>query len=387
MGWGNYWGSFKDWALDQVWPVAYKEFVHMMNDPSTLRIAILLPILQLALFGYAINLDVSNIKTVILDQDRQPEAHRLQERLVNTSYFRIMGQAYSKQAVMDALRQGKAQVGIVIPPNYSKSVAMGKPAKFQVLIDGSQSATATQVLAAATQLGGVIAQEATINDQPGLKSLVQPRVEAEPYVMYNPSLNTAFFTVPGLLGLVLLNVTLFLTTFSLVKERETGTMDQLFVTPLEPSGLLVGKMAPYVVLSMFDFNLVVLAMIVIFKVPIKGSLWMVEFCALLFLVSVLGLGLLISSRSKTQVSAAQTAGLVVMPSILLSGFVFSIDAMPPLMQAVSYIIPTTYFITCIRAIVLRGAGFMDLLQPMGMLIFIGGVIMMASIQSFKRRLS
>jgi ABC-type multidrug transport system permease subunit len=375
-----------NWFWNQVRPVAYKEFIHMLNDPSTMRIAIILPLLQIVLFGYAINMDVENVPTVVFNEDLRPAATQLLQGLENTRYFKIKDTVYSRDAVLNAIRTGKAQVGIIIPPNYSDNVALGQKASFQVLIDGSESNTATQALSVVNQYGAVVSRVITEDQSVGSLPVEQP-VETVPYVLYNPDLKTTFLTIPGLLGIVLNNVVLFLTIFSLAREREQGTMDQLLVTPLRPSGLVVGKMFPYVMLGFLDFNLVLVVMILIFKVPVAGSILLLEFCAFLFLLSVLGLGLLISARSTNQMQAAQVSQLVVLPSILLSGFVFSIHAMPQVIQFVSYSLPMTYFIMILRAIILRGAGFMDLLFPMMMLTLLGAAILLASIITFKRRMS
>jgi len=374
------------WLTTQVKPVAYKEFVHMFNDQSTLRIAIFLPLIQLTIFGYAINMDVENIPIVVLNQDNRTASYQLVDKLINTHYFKLKRYVHSKNDLMASIRKGDSQIGVVIPPDYSDNIALGRKATYQVLIDGSDSNMATQSLSTVIQLGDVISRQELAKEKIGSVTLEQ-RVEAMPFMLYNPALKTNYFTVPGLLGVVLLNVTLFLTTFSLVKEREQGTMDQLLVTPLRPSGLMVGKMIPYVLLGMFDLNLVILAMVLFFKVPISGSLLLLEFCALLFLTSVLGLGLLVSGRTQSQAESAQVAGLVVLPSILLSGFIFSIPAMPKIIQLVSYSLPMTYFIKCLRGIILRGAGFFDLLFPMTMMFVIGMAILITSIVSFRRRLS
>jgi len=371
------------WFWNQVRPVAYKEFIHMMNDSSTMRIAILLPLIQITLFGFAINMDVKDLPVVVLNEDKQAAATRLIAAMENTTYFKVVSVADNKQQVLDRIREGTAKVGLIIPPHYSQHLATGQTSPFQVLIDGSESNTATQALATVNQLGPVLMQEYT--PQTGVTSTL--KIEPKPFMLYNPDLKTTFLTMPGLLGVVLLNVILFLTTFSLAKEREKGTMDQLLVTPLRPSGLIVGKIFPYVVLGFFDFNLVLFAMVFVFGVPIRGSLWLLEFSAFLFLLSILGIGLLVSSRSTNQMQAAQVSQLVVLPSIMLSGFVFSVQAMPPVMQLISYSIPMTYFIQVLRAIIIRGATFQDLLHPLFMLALLGCIILGASIVSFRRRLS
>lgn len=374
-----------NWIWLQVRPVAYKEFIHMFNDSSTMRIAIMLPLMQITIFGFAINLDVRDIPTIVFNEDQRPAATRLLESLENTTYFDVTDMAYSKDEVLQAIRKGTHRVGVVIPPDYSDSIALRRKASFQVLIDGSESNTATQALAVVNQIGNVLTQEVLVREMVG-NAPSEPRIESVPFVLFNPDLKTTFLTIPGLLGIVLLNVTLFLTIFSLAREREKGTMDQLLVTPLRPSGLVVGKMFPYVLLGFLDFNLVLLAMVTIFHVPVRGSILLLEFAAFLFLSSVLGLGLLISARSTNQMQAAQVSQLVVLPSILLSGFVFSIQAMPKAIQVISYLLPMTYFIQILRGIILRGATFQDLLFPMAMLVILGGIILAASIISFKRRM-
>lgn len=374
------------WFWHQVRPVAYKEVIHMLNDATTMRIAIILPLLQITIFGYAINMDVEDLPTVVYNEDQRPAATELIQTLENTTYFKVSQHVYSKDAALKAIRKGDARVGIVIPPDYSDDLILGRPATFQVLIDGSDSNVANQALAVVNQVGSVLSQQVLQKAGTGI-TRHDVKVDVKPFVLYNPALKTTFLTIPGLLGIVLLNVTLFLTTFSLAREREQGTMDQLLVTPLKPSGLLVGKMLPYVFLGFLDFNLVLLAMMVLFQVPVRGNLLLLEFSAFLFLFSVLGLGLLISSRSTSQMQAAQVSQLVVLPSILLSGFVFSIQAMPQIMQFISYCIPMTYFIAVLRAVILRGATFEDLLFPVGMLLLLGLLILGISILSFRRRLS
>lgn len=378
--------DLKDWVLYQVWPVAFKEVIHILNDPTTLRIAILLPLIQIFIFGFAINMDVKNLETVVFNEDRRPASYQVIQGLENTSYFKVMNTVYSKQAVLNTIRKGKAKVGLVIPPDYSDKLAFGKTATFQVLIDGSESNTATQALSTVSLYGGVLTEIETKKHQAGSIAPPSP-IDVRPFLLYNPDLKTTFLTIPGLLGIVLLNVTLFLTTFSLAKEREQGTMDQLLVTPLEPSGLIVGKISPYVVLGFLDFNLVLAVMTFCFQVPIRGSVLLLEIAALLFLLSVLGMGLLISARSATQMQAAQVAQLVVLPSIMLSGFVFSIQAMPHWVQPLSYAMPMTYFIQVLRGVILRGATAMDLFHQLMMLLILGGAILWVSVISFKRRMS
>jgi ABC-type multidrug transport system permease subunit len=376
------------WLWNQVRPVAFKEYIHMLNDPTTLRIAILLPIIQTIMFGFAINMDVENVPTVIYNQDGRPASFELVKGLENTTYFEVQSDVHTKEAVLSSIRRGDAKIGVVIPPDYSDNLNAGRPATFQVLIDGSESNTATQTLAVANQYASAVSAAVDNAKKVASQSIDGgPAVSAATHVLYNPDLETTVFTIPGLLGVVLMNTTLFLTLLALVKEREYGTLDQLLVTPLTPSGLVVGKIIPYIFLGFFDFNLVIAAMLFLFGVPIAGNVLLLEACALLFLMSMLGVGLLISARSESQMQAAQVAQLVVLPSILMSGFVFSIDSMPPAMQFISKMMPLTYFLQVLRGIILRGATLHDLIFPIGMLTVIGVGILSISIISFKRQMN
>lgn len=372
------------WWKRQVIPVASKEFIHLVNDPTTIRLAILLPILQLVIFGFAINMEVKDIYTAVFNEDLRPSSYQLLDSFRNTTYFKIKREVFSKQDLLHEIRKGTVKVGIHIPPNYSDNILAGRQASFQVLIDGSDSNTANQGMGAAVQLGTVLSQKKS-EESGMISSTPTTQIESIPYLLYNPDLKTTFLIIPALLAVILMIVTMMLTTFSIVKEKEQGTMDQLLVTPLRPAGLIVGKIIPYVLLGFVDFNFVLAVMVLLFHVPIRGSLLILEFSAVLFLLSVLGLGLFISSFSSNQAQAGQIAQMMAMPALLLSGFMFQIQAEPPLIQVISYLLPTTYFIEILRGVIVRGATLEDMVLPMILLAVLGIIILGISIITFRKQ--
>ena len=377
--------SFFTWCRRQVMPVASKEVVHLLNDSATLRMAVLLPAMQLLIFGFAINMEVSHIPTAVFNEDLRSPSYQLLDAFRSTTYFKIRKQVFSKDALLTSIRKGEVKVGIDIPPDYTDNIRNGRKASFQVLIDGSDSNTANQGMSASTQLGTVISQKIQARRAEGVTTADLNQVNAVPHLLYNPDLKTTFLIIPALLAVVLMMVTLMLTTFSIVKEKEQGTMDQLMVTPLRPAGLIVGKILPYIALGILDFNFVMAVMIFIFHVPVQGSLWLLEVSAMIFLMSVLGLGLIVSSFTSNQAQAGQVAQMMAMPSLLLSGFMFPIETEPPPIQVLSYMLPTTYFIEILRGVIVRGATVTEMLKPLGLMSFISMSILFISIVTFRKR--
>lgn len=372
------------WLKRQVLPVARKEVIHMLNDPATLRMAIILPVLQLLIFGFAINMDIHDIPTALYNEDARSASFKLVEALKNTTTFDIDKEFLSKEEMISSIRRGESKIGIAIPANYTSDIVNGRPADFQVLIDGSDSNVASQGLNATVQLGTVLSQQIESQNSPVAFNDKQP-INAVPHILYNPDLKTTFLIIPGLLGIVLLIVTVMLTSFSIVKEREQGTMDQLLVTPLQASGLMVGKILPYIILVMIDFNFILLVMVYVFGVPIRGDLWVLELAGLIFLMAVLGIGLFVSSFSSNQAQAAQIAQLTAFPSILLSGFVFQIESEPAFIKPFSYMLPVTYIVEISRGVIIRGASFSEMFRPLFILTLLSAFILLISIFIFKKR--
>jgi ABC-type multidrug transport system permease subunit len=356
--------------------VLYKEVIHVVHDRITLILALLLPMVQLLLFGWAINTRVEHIGTAYFDEDHGVAAVQVLDAMRSSDEFDLVYTATSRDDLRARIVSGRVRVAIDIPPNFTADLRSGRQAQLQVLIDGSDSSIAQEALAAATGIG----QAVSVAMHPGAVQLIDVR----PRMLFNPSLRSANFLVPGLIGVIMQLITIFLTALSIVGERERGTLDQLLVTPIGTTGLMLGKIAPYAVIGFVDFLAVLGAMRFVFGVPIAGSVWLLLLLAAGFLVASLGLGLLISSVARTQAQAMLMSFGVMLPSILLSGFFFERDAMPLLMQWVGYAIPLTYFLEILRGIVLRGETFSALWPSAAAMLALGtALIVIASVRFAK----
>ena len=372
-----------------------KEFAHIRREPITLFFMFVIPILQTLIFGYAIRLDIEDIPTAVYDLDGGAQSSDLVEAFANTRTFRIVERAYDEESFQQALRSGRAKVGLRIPPNYTARLVHGEQVQVQVLIDGSESQTATAALNAANLLGvsksiaiarslADVLPRVPARDPVGRAALP---IEMRPRLLYNPNLESSHFFVPGLVGLILQLVTLFLTAFAVARERELGTLEQLFVTPVGRSGLLLGKLGPYAVLGFVEMLLILTVMVYVFRVPIHGSIPLLLGLAGLFLVCSLGLGLLVSTLARTQLQAMQFAFLVMLPSVLLSGFMFPRDQMPFVIYLLTFAIPVTYFLQILRGIVLRGSQFHDLIPSVAGLTICCLAILGLSVRRFRKYLT
>ncbi|HEX7126105.1 MAG TPA: ABC transporter permease [Thermodesulfobacteriota bacterium] len=374
-------GGWREW-LAGLRAVLYKEFIHLRRDPATLRIALLIPLMQMFLFGYAVDMNVEDVPTVVYDLDQRRESRDLVRMFENTSYFRVVGEVDSEAALTRALVSGRARVGLRIPPDFSASLAAGRPVQVQVLIDGSDSTVANQALNVSMSLG---LQEALRRSQAAAGAEAPP-FEIRPRLLFNPDARSTHFIVPGLVGIILQNTTVLLTALAIVRERERGTLEQVLVTPVRPLALMLGKLLPYAVLGFAETLAVLAVMRGVFGVPIVGSLVLLLVVSWIFLVCALGLGLLISNVSDNQAQAIQLAFLVILPSILLSGYVFPRDSIPPFLAWTSYLIPVTYFIEVLRGVILRGAGVAELWPQAAALIVFGAVLIGLSASRFRKRL-
>lgn len=381
--------------LRGLWAILVKEFVHIRRQPTTLFFMFLVPILQTIIFGYAIKTQVENIPTAVLNLDGRTPSQSFIESLRNTRRFSITERAYDEVSLDQKLRSGKAHVGVIIPPDFSERLLLGEQTTVQFLIDGSDSQVATTALNSAKLLGQALSIE--IAKQKGESLQLAPSrnesgqavlpIEVRPRLLYNPDLKSANFFVPGLVGIVLQLVTLFLTAFAIVRERELGTLEQLFVTPVGRSGLMIGKLIPYAVIGFVEVLLMLAVMVYIFGVPIHGNVGSLLLLALLFTICSLGLGLFISTIARSQLEAFQFAFIIMLPSILLSGFVFPRAEMPLPIYWISFLLPATYFIDILRGLVLRGASLSDLAPSIAGLAICCVVVLVASILRFRKRLS
>jgi ABC-2 type transport system permease protein len=382
----NLWQDLSNFWQREVKPVLMKEWVHILNDPTTLRIAVIIPLFQLLIFGFAINNEVRNVPTYIFDQDRSQASSEFVEDMQATTYFKIKKYVSSKNELMDSLVANKAQVGVVIPYDYSRNLNRGRLASVQVLVDGSDSTVANQAQAALQQLGANISRQVVNSKKQGSLAKEALPLEIRPRYLFNPNLETPFFIMPALLGIIVFLVVSFLCCLSIVREKERGTLEQLLVTPLSPLGLMTGKVIPYIGIGFFDFNLSLFFMYVVFGIPVRGSLILLEVAIIIFMFSALGISLIISTVADNQAQAAQLTQMSLLPSIFLSGYVFPFDSMPVVFRVIGYLLPVTHFVRISRGIILRGAEFHHLMWPLAILLVYGVVIFGISVKIFRKEI-
>jgi ABC-2 type transport system permease protein len=352
--------------------ILYKEFIVVLRDPMTLFFMLFPPLIEMIAFGYALDNDVKHMALVVFNEDRTEESRRLIDRFVNTETFRVVAEVQSVAEVSAFIRRGKAFAGLQIPPNFTRNLRAGRNAQIQVLIDGSNSTTALQALNTAL---AVTLRESLMRLFPQRESTDLP-VELRPQVLYNPSMRSPNFFVPGVIGVVLQIATTFATAMSVVRERERGTLEQLLVSPLSRWGLMLGKLFPYLCIGMVMSMGLIAIMRWLFAVPIAGSLTALFVSNLIYVFTLLSLGLLVSTRAQNQMQALQMSMTLIMPSVFFSGFIFPRETMPWIFYAIGSLLPTTYFIELMRAIILRGASLAEfwvhlvVLSGMGVALFV-----------------
>ena len=365
-----------------------KEAIHIVRDRRTLALSFVMPIVMLLLLGYAANTDVRNISLVIVDQDRSPASRELIDAFRAADYFRVDYTADSEAQVEPLIGQGAARAALIVPPGYGDQLASGRTAQVGFILDGSDPIVAQNALASATLIGQAMATEVALQRLAarGQSELFTPPVEVRSRVWYNPDLVSAYYMVPALIGIILLFQSLVLTSTAIVRERERGTIEQLIVTPIRSSELIVGKIVPYVVIAFINIIEVLLIGALLFRVPMNGSVLLLLALAALFMTTTLGIGLLISTIARTQQEAMITAIFYILPNIFLAGFFFPIAAMPPILQLLSYLFPLRYFLIIVRSIVLKGVGLEALLpEVLGLTIF-GLVVVTAASRRFRKSL-
>lgn len=359
-----------------------KEGLQMFRDKGTLRFSLIVPIFQLVLFGL-IDTNIRHVPTVVFDQSRSPESRALVDDFTNTSYFEVVGYAPSRAALRREIVAGHASVGIEIPPDYEEKRLREQAASFLVLIDGSDSSISAQTLGAAN---GVALNRSLdeIRTRTGARDFP---LEARPTLLFNPDSRSANLLIPGLIAILLTFSGTLLSAYAIVRERERGTLEQLMVTPASPLAVVLGKILPYLALAFLQLLLVLALMTWVFRVPIHGSIPLLLGLAVVYLFALLSLGLLVSSRAKTQMEATQIAQMVLLPSIMLSGYIFPLSSLPAPLRAVSQILPATHFIAISRGIVIRGASFQDLWSHVAALLVIAAVLVAGSARAFQKTIS
>jgi ABC-2 type transport system permease protein len=339
--------------------IARKELIQLRRDRLTLAMVAALPVMQLLLFGYAINTDVRHVPTVVCDQDASSESRDLVRSLEATGFYDVVANVEDYRAIEAALRASRARAALVVPARFASDVRRGRPARVQLIVDGSDPATVASATDAAAGLVAARSAELAVSRAGGLSAPAN-LLSLEPETWYNPELRTAVFVVPGLVGVILTMTMIMFTSMAIARERERGTLEQLVVSPIGRVELMVGKIIPYVGIGYLQMTLVLLIGAVVFRTPLAGSPLLLYVLALLFIAANLALGLVFSTLARTQQQAMQMSFFFLLPNILLSGFMFPFDAMPRLARILAQALPLTHFLRIVRGIALRGAGFADL---------------------------
>ena len=343
--------------------IAWKELHQLRRDRMTIAMMVVVPLMQLMLFGYAINTDVRHMPTIIYDQDRTAQSRDLYRSLEATGFYDIIGEVRDYDEVERAMKSGRAKVGLVIPVHYASNVKRGRGSTLQLIVDGSDPQTVASATNTAVSLVAARSSELTLaklvrsGGAPG-GAAVQP-ITVEPNTWYNGDLRTAVYIVPGLIGVILTMTMVMLTAMAIARERERGTLEQLIVSPVKNIELVVGKILPYVIIGYVQITLILLAGRVIFDVPFLGSHLLLYALSFVFIAANLAVGLFFSTIAKTQQQAMQMSFFFLLPNILLSGFMFPFEAMPVPAQWLSQALPLTHFLRIVRGITLKGSGFVD----------------------------
>ena len=364
-----------------------KEFIQIFRDTRTLVMILVIPIMQLFLLGYSATNDVRNIPLAVLDQSRSPESRALLDSYRAADYFSIAYMVTSEAEIETLISAGDARAAVIIPPDYAQRLADGN-AQVAFILDGSDPTSASTALSAAQ----LISQAHAVNllaenfSRTGMTLRVQQPVTVHTTVWYNPDMISAHFMIPGVIGMVLFAIAAILTATSVVRERERGTIEQLIVTPIRPWELVVGKLLPYVLLALLNTGEVLVIGAWWFGVPIRGDLLLIVGVSTLFLMSSLGIGLLASTIANTQQEAMLVVWMTMLPGIFLSGFFFPLEAMPKVLQWISYAMPMRYYLVIIRALLLKGVGLAAIQNDVLALAIFGVVIMGAAALRFRKRL-
>ncbi len=375
-------------SLRRLGAVARKEFIHVLRDPRALGIAIVLPMIMLMIFGYALTLNLDRVPLAVWDQSRTPQSRELVARFEGSRYFSVVSRAGSYREVEEAIDHGRAMLALVVPVDFGRRVAAERQTQVQVLADGSDANTTALALSYAESIVRTYSQKILTEKAKRMtgRTPVVP-LELRPRAWFNTDMESKVFIVPGLIAVIMMLITALLTSLTVAREWETGTMEQLISTPVRRSELILGKLAPYFVIGMVDMLLSVLAGRFLFDVPIRGSLLLLFTVSAVYLVGALSLGIFISTIARTQLLASQAAFVATfLPAFLLSGFMFDIGNMPKVLQVVTYFIPARYFVTFLRGLYLKGTGLAQLWLECLLMAAFGALMLLLAIRSFKKRL-
>ncbi len=373
---------------NRVIAIARKEFIHIIRDPRSLGMAIVIPMLLLLLFGYALTLDVDNVPMVIWDQSESHESREFVSRFTASRYFSLREYVRGYKEIERTIDSGEAFVALVIPTDFARGIGSGGSTSAQLIVDGSDSNTATIAIGYVDTVTSNYSQDKAIEwaERVGGQTLNMP-VDLRPRAWFNADLESKNYIVPGLIAVIMMVIAALLTSLTVAREWERGTMEQLISTPVKGNELIFGKLLPYFIIGMFDVLIAVLMGEYLFHVPLRGSVGLLFGMAAIFLAGALSLGIVISIMTKSQLLASQLAMvLTFLPSFLLSGFMYAIDNMPEAIQLITYLIPATYFVTLLKGIYLKGIGLEILVVEAGLLTVFGIAMIVLANLKFKKKL-
>jgi ABC-2 type transport system permease protein len=362
--------------------ILFKEFIVVWRDPMTLFFMFFPPLIEMIAFGYALDTDVKHMAMVVLDEDRTVESRQFIDRFVNTETFRVVAEVDSIEQMSSEIRSGHAYAGLQIPPKFTMQLHMGQPAQVQLLIDGSNSTTALQALNTALSVALTQSIESLMAET-GRRGVP---IDIRPQMLYNPAMKSPNFYVPGVIGVVLQIGTTFATAMAVVREREKGTLEQLLVSPLSRWALMLGKLVPYLCIGMSMAILLFMIMRFLFGVPIAGNVFAMLFATLVYVFALLSLGLLVATKAENQMQALQMSMTFILPSVFFSGFIFPRETMPWIFWAIGTILPTTYFISLMRGIILRGAHFFEYWPYLAILTVMSVVLFILCALRFRKKI-
>lgn len=366
--------------MNNIKAIAIKEFIHIIRDRRMLMMIVLMPLIQLLIYGFAINTDVKHLATVVYDQDQTYLSRRLIVAFEQSAYFDVKDNVSTAQLLYRALDRGQVKAGLLIPSNFTKDVLSNRGVDVQLLIDGTDSNPANVALSTSQAIVAAFVKKEGL-----LPAQISP-IDFRPRLWYNPDLKSSFFMIPGLVGLVLQLFIPMITATAIVREKERGNIEQLLVTPIKPYQLILGKLIPYVGIGIIMYFMIIEAARFLFHVPIRGNPVTLFALTMLFLTVCLGIGLFASTIAENQQQASQIVMFFASPSILLSGFIFPRETMPPLVYYIGNLIPLTYFVKIIRGVTLKGVGLFDLWDQVIPLVLMAVAILWFSISRFQKRL-
>ena len=370
--------------------IARKEFIQIQRDKATIYMVFVFPLMMLVLYGFGIRYDVKSVPMTVLDRDGTAKAQQYIERFEHSPYFRLNRYVASYRDLQDDIDRGRTRIGLVVPADFSQRLSSNREAAVQVIVDGADNNTATIAMSYVTAItqeysSAIVTQrmDAFLRET----NIPVPAIEAESRVWFNPNLESVQFIVPGIIAIIMMMVGTVLTAITIVREKEQGTIEQIVSSPIGRYELMIGKVMPYAALSYLDFLLIIIASYFLFHVAVKGSVALLLVTALFYLIGVLGTGILISTVTETQISAMLTAIMASMlPSVLLSGFIFPIQQMPRILQVITVVVPARYFITILRDIYLKGLGLESFWKETLYIMLFGFVTIAFAARRFQKKL-